>query len=165
MAVSASRVFSTNSTSTSVSGSMTQSAEPSGDGFVPLGDRDHLKFVFFGDGSADQNFHARISAWQEGNGLWFRQHLIEVVVTLGTATGIAGTDILDTELVADTIALAAGDTPLPTYNIVSPAANRMASLDIMVPVAAGYVEVEMDIDAGGAAVTSANALVAGWRSP
>jgi hypothetical protein len=65
-----------------------------------------LSLIPYAIGSAGNTFTTRILLWrkyQDGT-LWVPQPIIEFVSTLGTETGVAGSDVLNTELFATTIA-------------------------------------------------------------
>lgn len=98
-----------------------------------------VRMCFFGTSAADQTFKARVFAVdyvverdadmvKESAG-WMFTPLFEVLVTLGTQPGIAGTVVNENQFFADTIALVgtAGNDDV-SVDIVSPADNTCAHI-------------------------------------
>ena len=95
----------------------------------------NARIVPFGTGSATQTFSVRVIGWsdaQPSSGssnvvLWVPTVLCEYLCTLGTATGVASSAVLDTEKFCDTVALVANrgtdgqDTTKasPTNNLIA----------------------------------------------
>lgn len=120
----------------------------------------------YGIGSNNQTMSVRVIGWRkvgltDGQGgatttIWIPVVLAEFACTLSsTPIGIAGAQVLNTELFADTITLTYGNNNV-SVEIISPAADIIAHavLDLK-----GFKKVELSFTTGGSA-TSCNALVA-----
>lgn len=69
-----------------------------------------LAIVPYGTGSATNTFNVRVIGWRQYGStgstagvLWVPTPLLEFAVTLGTTTGVAATEVLNTELFATTL--------------------------------------------------------------
>lgn len=110
----------------------------------------YAQLVPYGTDSNDQTFSQRLWGWSATDqGVWIPQLLLQLDVTLGN---IAATAIAASHLLADTIALAAGDAHA---EMISPANDTPASVLVHLR---GSQLIEFDWDMTGAA--SANCL---WR--
>lgn len=126
-----------------------------------------IQLLFYGVGANDNTFSCRILGWAnmcndranvfaDSAQIWIPVVLAEVAVTLSsTPVGLAGANILATELFADTITIT-GTTANPgiNCNIVSPANNTIARMFLD---AEGYQYIEAQFTTGGSA-TSCNGL-------
>lgn len=120
------------------------------------------RFVFFGAGSNNNTFSARLIAWDlvhvdtDATEIWIPTVLFEVALTISsTPIGLAGRDVVATDLFADTISLT-GTTANDdvSIDIVSPANDTIAHL---VADLKGAQLWEMTFTTGGSA-TNCNAL-------
>lgn len=90
--------------------------------------------IFYGTRTAADNetLTARITGWRHVANLWVPIGLANLLVTLGTQTGVSGADVSETEYFADTIA--DSGTPWPTAASIagnhSPADNTAAAVVI-----------------------------------
>ena len=120
-----------------------------------------LMAVFYGTGSDNNTFSARVLGWRyvEDNPntrLWIPVMLVEFALTLSsTPVGVAGKTIVATELFADTIVLTYGNDDI-SVDIVSPAANVIAHVVLDTK---GSQKIEFSFTTGGVA-TDCNALIA-----
>lgn len=123
--------------------------------------RSGILVIPYGTGSDDNTFSVRVIAWNvigsntPGTQLWVPLVLAEVQCTLGTTTGIAGCQVANTELFADTITLTTGNANV-SIDINSPADNTIAHFVIGVK---GAQKLEFNFTTGGVA-TDCNCL---WR--
>lgn len=168
------KVRAVNQTSNGYVSKLPTATEPSGDAGTATGAsvidlapkqgaaQNGLIVVFYGVGSNNNTFSARVIGWRvtgENNVdtlLWIPVVLCEFAVTLSsTPIGVANKTIVATELFADTIALTYGNDDV-SVDIVSPAADIIAHavLDLK-----GFMKAELSFTTGGSA-TSCNALVA-----
>jgi hypothetical protein len=113
----------------------------------------------FGIGTAAQTFTMRLIGWRKTiNGLWVPSILWDATCTLGTLTGIAGGDVLNTEQFASAIGTPTTGMGSEHYDVftTSPANNTPAHVWVN---AKGCSMFTCDF-ATGSSATSANALVA-----
>lgn len=86
--------------------------EPFADGVHPvLNGAETLEIIFFGAGSDNTAFDARIIGWNktgEANPLWIPVSIVEATVTRCAVVGIAGTIAINTDRFADTIVINKG---------------------------------------------------------
>jgi len=74
---------------------------------------DRLFLVPYGTGDANDVFEMWVTGWRKitstaGVVLWVPTRLVKLTCTLGTAVGVAGTEVVATELFADTITATMG---------------------------------------------------------
>jgi hypothetical protein len=116
-------------------------------------------FVFFGAGTEDTTFSARVIGWRvigsdpEAD-LWVPVVLAEFACTLSATVGVAGTPCVATDRFVDTITLVTGNDDV-SVDFVSPTADEIAHAVVDLK---GFAKVEVSFDLTGA--TDANALVA-----
>lgn len=166
---------SVNQTSNGYVSKVPTATEPSGDAGTATGasvfdlssptgalSQNGLVAVFYGTGSNNNTFSARLIGWRpvgETNTLtmlWIPVPLIEVAVTLSsTPVGVVGHTIVATELFADTIALT-GTTANANVGVelVSPANDTIAILSADLR---GFRKLEWSFTTGGSA-TDCNCL-------
>jgi hypothetical protein len=165
---------SVNQTSNGYVSKVPTATEPSGDAgtatgasVIDLGKggstaQNGLLAVFYGTGSNNNTFSARVIGWRSAGSnapdtmLWIPVVLVEFALTLSsTPAGVVGKTIVATELFADTIALTYGNDDI-SVDIVSPAADIIAHavLDLK-----GFQKVEFSFTTGGSA-TDCNSLLA-----
>lgn len=116
----------------------------------------------YGVGSNNNTFSMRVIGWDRiGNDpntlLWVPVMLLEVQVTLSSScVGVAGREVVATELFADTIALVGtSGNPNVSCEIISPANDTIAHLTLTFK---GFAKAELSFTTGASA-TSCNALV------
>lgn len=93
--------------------------------------QNNLLLSFFGERSAADNetFTARVEGWRRlGDGLWVPVPLLNLTLTMGTAVGVAGQGIINTEYLADTVVASAAFTS--AYELISPADNSVALVKV-----------------------------------
>jgi hypothetical protein len=102
------------------------------------------KFVFFTEAGADgEQCDAIVYGWSKTIGasaMWLPFVICRVGLTVGAKIGIAGGDILHTDLIVDTIAFTNGDD---TVKVTSGVTNEIASLTVDLE-GAEYVQVGFD---------------------
>jgi hypothetical protein len=136
---SAQRLFAANVTGVAITAPSPTATKPSGDGILgPVRGEfeagNGAKIWFTGTDAANETLTALITGWTyvEGTdnavGLWVPTPLLALSITLGTATGVAGAIVPETELFADTIAASGAYTS--AYEIISPANNSPACLKL-----------------------------------
>lgn len=114
---------------------------------------DSLELLFFGTAAADLTYAARVIGWRKASAtLWIPEPIATVAVTLGTAVGVAGEAVANTDYLADTITLTSG---IAVVN--SPADNTAATIIVGLE---GFAMFEVIFDMTGAA--SGNALYAAY---
>lgn len=125
---------------------------------------------FIGTGDADDVFNFRLIGWSLVPGdnsnapLWLPSTLADLVITLGTAVGAAGTLVPATYLFADTITITkeptitADTTRQGTLTIFSPANNTLAWAKIPLH-GARLIQQIVDMDTGSP--TGGEALIRG----
>lgn len=162
LAVPYRRVLATSATDTSFTAPATTTTKPT-TGVVELakigsGVPTYLDLVFFGV-TNNQTFDARVIGWRPAAGdgltdLWMPKPLVVVSVTLGNIVGVAGTPVLATEYVADTLSVTYGNANVD-YVVGSPAGDLIARLlvDTM-----GHPLIQWTFDMTGA--TNGNCLFA-----
>lgn len=166
------KVRTTNAADTSFPSKVPTTTEPSGGGVINrsvAGDGSGLHLVFYGTGDADDVFDTRVIGWRKvtggPTGLWVPTIIAGLTCTLGTATGVAGSEVVATELFADTITITSGGEPTVTadttrggtFRIFSPTANLIAW--VVIPLY-GFEKVELTFDMTTNDPTGANALYA-----
>lgn len=131
----------------------------------------HLLVLPYGTGDANDVFDLRVIGWRRiGSGqaphtLWVPSILAGLTCTLGAGTGVAGSPVVATEKLVDTITVTAGMEPTITADttnqgtliISSPAGDLTAWA--LVPLY-GVEKVELTFDMTTGDPTNANALVA-----
>lgn len=128
------------------------SDSPSGNRAVMESGGSSLFIVPIGTDAADETYSIRLIAWKKLTGaegttpLWIPIHLGDINVTLGSATGISGGLVGNSELFADTLALASGAWSAIT--LIQPAGNLPAAF--IVP-SKGFAHIEAVFDSTGAA--------------
>lgn len=142
----------------------TTTAPTSNDGVVTLpNDSTWLTLVPYGTDTADQTFDVRVIGWRKyGNAndtsgtLYVPMILLQFTATLGTATGVASSNVTNTNLFADTLSnpVAGMGTIGVNCQPTSPANNTVAHYVVD---ATGCQYVEICFDMGTAA--SGNCLV------
>lgn len=153
------RALTTNSTATSFASKVPTVTEPSGEGVHNVGGDEYVEFIPFGTDGDNDTFSLRIIGWRQhrgsvGNDLWIPNVLSETSVVLGTSTGVAGAEVVNTEFFGDTIALVSNGG---TLTIVSQTAGNTVAMG-RVPIA-GYDKIEFTFDLAGAQeAVSMNAL-------
>ncbi len=144
------RVFTTNQTADAAAAPTTSATEPSVsavDGIIRNGGS-MAKIVGFGTDAANETFSCDIHGWFESGGdttIWYSVHLYALTFTLGTRTGVAGTDVLDTELFADTVVAGSYQATFGGDNwvgLLSPAGNGGA-MALIPTVGATYLEFDV----------------------
>lgn len=124
------KLFSSNSDAASFAAVGPTATKPSGAGCLDVSEQtmvsNNILLAFAGAGSENNAGQARVVVWRPVAGLWIPTPLITFDVTLGTAVGVAGYDLIATDRLADTIA-ANGTPALPEdmYRVISPADNTV----------------------------------------
>lgn len=145
------RVLTDNSTATSFASKIPTITEPTnGNGVFDIGGDESLEFIPFGTDGDNDTFSMRVIGWREhrgaiGNDLWIPSVLAEVTVVLGSVTGVAGTEVVNTEFFADTIALASNGGALTVKSQTAGNTVACGKVDIT-----GYKKVEFTFDLAGA---------------
>lgn len=85
--------------------------------------------AFFGTGANGNAATARITGWRQVTKLWVPTTMLVLTLTGGTQTGVAATEILNTQTFATTIALS-GSAPTSAYEIDSLGDNSVATVKI-----------------------------------
>ena len=165
----------TNATNTSFPSKVLTTTEPSGDGvhdIVPIeGGISPCKVLVvpYGTGDANDVFDMRIIGWRplvreaQNVLLWVPTILASLTCTLGAGTGVAGTPVLNTALIVDTITIlsepsvTADTTRQGLVEVYSPANDTLAwaELDLR-----GSYKIEFTFDATTGDPTGMNALFA-----
>lgn len=129
------KILSANSTSANYPSRVPTVTKPTGSGVFEITNQlgwapDELEFIFFGTDAANETLKAMLLGWERvaDGTLWLPNPLWEVTATLGTQTGVAASDILNTDLIADTITLTTGYTAGQGIILNSPANDRMANI-------------------------------------
>lgn len=112
-----------------------------------------LKLVFYGAGSDNDTFDARLYGVAYANGLYVYVPLLQVSCTLSAAVGVASATVTNSERFADTIATPALGQGGIDVVVTSPANDTPAHLLVDVQ---GFSYLALDFDMTGA--TSGNAL-------
>lgn len=121
-----------------------------------------LQLFPYGTGSDNNTFSLRVIAWHAVNppnndlnkNIYIPTTLCELAVTLSaTIPGVAGCQVVDTELFADTITITTGDTSL--VKLYS-GANNTVAWAVIDYLGAPFVEVTFNINSGS--TTDMNAL-------
>lgn len=136
------KALTTNSTSSSFPSKIPTVTEPTNDGVIDFrrGGANNsvpqfMQVLPYGLGSDEDAFSLRILGWRHiGEGppqgsptwLWVPVILAELTCTLGTAAGIAGAQVLNTELFADTLTIVSEPT-------ITAATTRQGTVDMMSP--------------------------------
>ncbi len=119
-----------------------------------------LKLIPYALASDTNTFNVRVIAWfsvsppdnDPNKNLYIPVPICELACTVSTPTGLAGTQVLNTELFCDTITITSGDTSLVK---VFSAANDTIAWAVIDFLGAPWVEVTFDVNSGP---TSMNAL-------
>ena len=151
--------LSTNDSSTSFASRIPTGTRPTANIVEPQGSiaSNLIQIVFFGAGSDDQTFDARLIGWNSTNtgsstSLWVPTPLAGFSCTLSTAVGIASRDAVATDRFADTIS-GATYNPSGGVEIVSPTGDIIAHVVVDIK---GSEIVQLDFDMTGA--TNGNAF-------
>ncbi len=114
-----------------------------------------VQFVFFGAGSNDQTFSARVVGWDLLGTTWVPVPLVELAVTLGQSVGAAGLGLVAADRLADTLAFATAFNALlsPACILTSPTGDLIANALVSPK---GHRKLQVQFDMTGA--TSGNAL-------
>ena len=143
------RLLAANSDATSFGTRIITITEPTGVGVIENRSAETLELAFFGAGTAAQTFDALVIGWNElRNGtknVWVPVPIVHLTCTLGSAVGLAAADIIDTDLLAHTIAVAANGG----IGVIASqtGGNRMAKAEVGIE---GYRKVEVIFDMTGA---------------
>ncbi len=125
-------------------------------GFLASGGNQYL-FYFYAIGANNVTGKAQINGWRKvDNGtLWIPMPLIQVDLIFGASTGVAASDVLDTERFADTITLTSGKNYTAAYEIIIAGTpdDTVAGLAVDVK---GAELIQVQVSVGTA--TSVNAL-------
>jgi hypothetical protein len=151
------KLLETNSTDTAFTAPAATATEPTGDDVIDLSLGSlvprWVKFVFFGAGTENTTFSARLIGWKKVGTLWVPYLRTEVACTLSAAVGVSGQPVTNTDRFVDTMTLTTGSA---TDNIVvSPAGDVIAHL---LANTRGCAKLQVKFDMTGA--TSGNALYA-----
>ncbi len=156
------KVFRTNPTSSSFTARIPQIAAPSGDGVISVPGSNWGMIMPVGVGSANDLYDVRAIGWRPlvsgTSRLWIPYTLVDVTVTLGTQTGVAGGLLTATDLFADTVA--AASTPVDRSLVIpgltfATSTNENAKFYFHLT---GHHVIEFQINV--ATATSANLLLA-----
>jgi len=97
----------TDSADTSFPSRVPTVTEPSGDGVVDIQGSGvastWLMLVPFGTDANNETFDVRVVGWRNVGTLWIPTILLQFSATLGNVVGVAGTDVLATHFLADTV--------------------------------------------------------------
>ena len=104
--------------------------------------------------AANDDFNVRITGWNLYEGLWIPHQITVLVATIGTTTGVDGSDLEDEYLFVDGISQTSGDSDV---KIISPEDNSIASV-MFDPTGSELVQFEFDMGTGSP--TLCNGL---WR--
>lgn len=154
------KVRSTNATDTSFTAPAATTTRPASAGVVNLRRfgtiPEWLMVVPYGTGDADDVFDMWITGWRKISTLWVPTRLVKLTCTLGTAVGVSGAAITDSELFADTITASMGISNV-SYQLFSPTDNTPAHA-LVAPNGCELLEFTFDTTTGDP--TGCNALVA-----
>ena len=119
-----------------------------------------LKIIPFGTGADDSTFSIRVIGWEYAGDLWIPIIRVEIQCTLGTAVGVIGTSVKDTEKFSDVLSMTTGNTSITGYSnsdltLWSPSNNLISEAVVDVR---GSELVELQFTTGSSA-TDCNALV------
>lgn len=120
-------------TASSITPPVAMTTEPTGDGVfnmfsthtVPL---NSAVIAFFGGNSADGTFTARITGWRKIGTLWIPTPLLTLSGILGAMTGVAGTGVTASQLLADTLTVSTAFTT--AYEIINPTGDQVAIVKV-----------------------------------
>lgn len=151
------KLLSTNDSSTSFASRIITATKPSTNIIEREGviTENLIELVFFGAGSDDQTFDARLIGWNRTNGsaaVWIPTPIAQLSCTLCTAVGVAGGDVVASDRFVDTITGASWN-PSGGVEIVSPTGNIIAHVLVDMK---GSELLQVDWDMTGA--TSGNCL-------
>ncbi len=157
------KAWAANQTDSSFTAPAATTTEPTGDGVIevkggrpyPVGSQAEL--LFFGAGSDNTTFDARVIGWARvfGGSLWMPTVLWQGTVTLSGFVGVSGEVVGSSDRLADTIVTTAGfGTEGQTCITVSPANDTPARLVLDT---LDSEKLQLKFDMTGA--TSGNALV------
>ena len=104
---------------------------PNGSGVIPLvgyevSAPNFLELLFVGQGADDAAGSAKVYLWHLVGTVWVPVPVLNLDVTLGSATGVATRTITNSDRMADTLALTAGTQNIANNAITSPA-NKTAA--------------------------------------
>ena len=117
--------YSTNADGAALAAAPT-ATDPLGTGVVNATRYNLAKVCFFGTDAADETATAYVYQWTHAGGdLWVPNTQAKVTLALGTATGVAGKTVTNTERFADTISFVDGDESVKISSIES---NDVATL-------------------------------------
>ena len=155
------KVFTTNSTSASITAPAATLTEPVGSGVVDL--RSGIKgpnfgeLIFYGAGADNNTASVAVYLWLLVGKTWIPIQVLGLDLALSTAVGVSGGDVLDTERFVDTIASTAGAPSVSSADVLSPANNTPGKIVFDLQ---GAQKVEVRVNKGTA--TNMNALFRGF---
>jgi hypothetical protein len=153
------RLFSANQTGAIPSALVPTTTEPTGDGVFSLPTLYNSvssfgSLIFYGAGTAGNTGSAQVYLWQKINDLWIPTLLLDLVVTLGSAVGIAGQSVVATDKFVNTIAANNPPTTTNAKDIQSPATTSgIAKVDFDIT---GAMKIQVLV--GNTSTTNLNAL-------
>lgn len=144
----------TNSTATSFASKIPTITEPSGDGVHKVAPGswmpNAIMAVFFGAGSENDTFSARIIGWRkiatgggDPNTLYIPMVLAELGCTISATVGIANSPLVATDRFVDTISLITGNDDV-SIDIVSPTADEIGHVVLDIK-GCNYLEFSYDM--------------------
>jgi hypothetical protein len=147
----------TNSTDTSFASLVPTVTEPTGDGVITWGGgyeqaSSTIMVVPFGAGADNSTFALRVTSWRNISTLWIPVLLGEFACTLSATVGVAGTSVLATDRIADTITAVLAPA---NAIIVSPTGEEIGYVMLD---AVGSTKIQFSFDMTGA--TNGNVLYA-----
>lgn len=158
-AASFQKLYAANVTTSTLTAPTPTTTEPVGDGVFEMGQgpvpANSLHLAFVGTDAQNETFTALVVGWRKLGALWIPTPLLALTITLGTATGVEESGVIDTELFADTIAASTAHTS--AYELISPANNGVAGVKVDL---FGCQKVQVLLAVGTGA--SCNALAAGF---
>lgn len=153
------KLFSSDVTAASITAPSATATEPSGDGVFAMNTSpvpfNSAAIAFIGGTAADGTFTARITGWRKISNLWVPVPLLALSGILGAMTGVAGKDVTDSQLFADTLTASSAFTL--AYEIINPTADQVAMVKVD---AFGCQKIQVQLAKG--TCTSVNALAAGF---
>lgn len=126
--------YSAKTTASSITAPAPTTTQPSGNGIVDMAITpgkifNSCGFAFYGAGSADQTFTGAITGWKKSGSLWIPIPMLTFSGLLGTATGVASQNVINTDLFADTLTISTAYTNV--YEVLSPGNNTVAFLKML----------------------------------
>lgn len=125
------RARTTNATDTSFASKVPTVTRPSGEGVVDIRKSgygaDELILIPFGTGDADDVFDMKVIGWKQVGDLWIPVPLLLATCTLGTAVGVDGEGVDDSEKFCDTVTASFGVSNV-SYQLFSPTNNTVAHI-------------------------------------